>query len=202
MPKSYAHEPTEFVPGEIDDKVMLSIGKLIRAFAEIEDRIFVYLCLLAEVSETRGVVLFGSVPLQKKLEMAEYLAQTTGQKITDIHRAVFNDTFKEALSLRNTVAHATFLGVEPKEGRLVFLTNKTSAPEAGSARLTVEGWLPENIIRFAESSGQFLESIEHHLMLKPSLEKRRSTTLQAHPKARRPRSNSQKRGAPPQSSKA
>lgn len=200
MPKTYAHEPTDIVVSELDDETLLSIGRLIRAFAEIEDLVFLYLCGLAETSETKATILFASVPLQKKLEMAEYLAQTTGEQIVEMHRTLFDATFKEALQLRNTVAHGVFLGKDPKEHRLLFLTNKTSPPVGTAARVAVEGWLADNIKQYSVAATTFIKELEAQLRLQPLRERRLLTTLQAHPKGRKPQSKKRRPDARPRSS--
>ena len=68
MPKSYSPESTHIKPTKINKETLAAIGRLIRAFAEIEDLLTLHICNLTSVPA-----------MSKRLEIAEYFAKTAGR---------------------------------------------------------------------------------------------------------------------------
>ena len=79
MPKSYSPESTHIKPTKINKETLAARGRLIRAFAEIEDLLTLHICNLTSVPEGRIIVLLGRTAMSKRLEIAEYFATTAGR---------------------------------------------------------------------------------------------------------------------------
>lgn len=80
------------------------------AFAELDDLLTLCICNLAEINESRAVVLLGRTAISRKLEMAGYLANLYGPWITKLQNDTFkNEAFTNCLKCRNTVAHGSLL---------------------------------------------------------------------------------------------
>ena len=131
MPLTYYPDELSIQPAKLDDDALLQIGRLIRAFAEIEDIVTLYLFQLAQVSESPGLVMMGRTPLSAKLGSAEYLAKMYGGTVADLHAKVFTPTFYDGLRCRNTVAHGVLLG--RSDLGWAFLTADTLAPQVPMA---------------------------------------------------------------------
>ena len=69
----YSATPSNLTQALIPDEGLISIGHLVRAFAEIDDLILLYICGLAEINESCVVVLLGRAPGAATLDMAETL---------------------------------------------------------------------------------------------------------------------------------
>ena len=110
MAKTYGTEPTALKPTKLSKKVLADIGRLIRAFAEVEDIVSIYLAQLAGLTESKSTIILGRMQLRSRIEMAGVLATQTGKQITEIHKAAFSEAFWDALFCRNTVTHGVLMG--------------------------------------------------------------------------------------------
>lgn len=191
MPKTYGSGSSPPKQIDLPESTLTDIGRLVRAFAEIEDLVFLYICGLADISESRATALIGGVPLQRRIDMAGYLAKMTGKKITAIQKTIFDKTFEEIRSCRNTVSHGKYLGVEDSGG-FAFLTQKRDDPIGESAIQIVESYHPEIISQFAKMAVEAVPKIEKLLKLEASRQERVSKPLRPHKKFR-PR-NTKKKG--------
>lgn len=180
-PKPKADERSDLFPVEIDDETHKHIGRLIRAFAEIDDMVTLYICNLAEISESRAVILLGRTPISTKLKNALYLAKMTGEEITKLHKHVFDEAFYMANKCRNALAHGAFMGAD-KDGRLAFLTSDAIDPVDDAAVMTVMSFRPDTIKAYADSVVEALPRMEKVLKLESLRKKRRAGGLGAHPK--------------------
>lgn len=183
MAKTYSSAPVSLKPTNLDGATLLNIGRLVRAFAEIEDLITMYICHLAEINESRGLVLLGKTNISKKLEIAEYLAKMTGKKITSLHGQLFNEGFRDAKNCRNAVAHGVLMGVS-EDGRLAFLTSTASDPVEMSAMQEVISYEPKDIKIHAELAERAIPLLEEHLKLGPWRKRRLERPLLPHRKFR------------------
>ena len=184
MPKVYSSTPTELQPTTIDDDTLLQIGKLVRATAEIEDLITLYICCLAEISASKAIVLLGRTAVTRRLEIAEYLAGMVGPHVTKLHNDNFNAAFSDVLSCRNAVVHGVLMGITP-EGRYAFLTAKTVETTIPSAFQIVESYLPSDIKTFAAMAEEAIPILETNLKLQPLRAERLQRPLVPHRKGRR-----------------
>jgi hypothetical protein len=178
MPKSYSPECTHIKPTNINKETLAAIGRLIRAFAEIEDLLTLHICNLTSVPEGRIIVLLSRTA-------------TAGANALAAHKNVFNRTFQDALGCRNAVAHGTLLG-RTQHKELTFLTAKTEVPTGTANLLVVESYLPKNIIAYAKMAELAVPLIEKNLMLQALRQARLRKPLSPHPKGLRQQSGKQK----------
>lgn len=198
MAKHYASEAEKLIPFTLKNKTLIAIGRLVRAFAEIEDLVKLFICNLAEISESRMIVIMGRTPLRTLINTSEYLAQMQGEKVLNLHKSVFTPEFFEALSCRNSVAHGVLLGAD-KHLQLAFKTTDTLKPEEDAAIVVVRAYHSDLIAQYAEYAERAIPTIRTTLKLETLLEKRREAVLAPHPKGLKQSKNSAKQKLPPQS---
>jgi len=186
MAKTYG---TEYEPLEacvIDDDTLQSIGRLVRAFAEIEDIITLYIIDLAEISEAKAIIMLGRMPITRRLDIAKTLAHVTGEKITKLHEKLFNPMFFDVLACRNDVTHGTLMG-RTGEGRLAFLTSKTDPQIDGKLHQDVSTYTPHDIKGLAKAAEDAVPILETQLKLQASRQERLDKPLVPHRKGRKKR---------------
>ena len=181
MAKIYSSTPVKLKQARLTIKVLTSIGRLVRACAELDDILTLYICSLAEVSESHGAILLGRTPVSKKVEIAQYLAKMRGKIITEVHGNLFNTRYDEAIECRNVVAHGVFRG-KGEDGRLYFRTSKSDEPIGKAAGKRVYGYTPNTINAIAISAEKLVPIFEKTLMLSALREKRLQQPVGAHPK--------------------
>ena len=164
MVRFYGNKEEQLTATTLPTKVLADIGRLIRAFAEIEDLITLYICNLAEINQSRALILLGKAAITRRLEMAEYLAQMTGPEITAEHGKIFNSDFRDALECRNCVAHGVLLG-KTDDGRYAFLTDKTATPNNESATQIAISYEAKSISTYAIVAQRAIPQIETRLKL-------------------------------------
>ena len=191
MSRSYSAETQALSPAKLPRKTLADIGRLVRAFADIEDLVNLYICNLAQISESRALVLLGKAALTRRLEMAEYLAQMTGVEIATLQKQLFNSIFREALECRNSVVHGILLGKTAEE-EYAFLTSKTEPPTGASAIQVAITYNAESISGYARLAEDAVPKIEKLLKLEGRRAKRLQQPLLPHRKARPPRKPSSK----------
>ena len=138
MAITYGTEHETLQPSDLSDADLLSIGRLVRAFAGIEEIVSIYVSILAQVPPKTLVLILGKVALRRRLDMAEALATLDGEDELKRFKVAFPLDFYQALDVRNAVAHGIFLGVD-RLGHLSFLTEKTERPEDGETIQVVHG---------------------------------------------------------------
>lgn len=184
-----ANQPSKLSRTTISDETHADIGRLIRAFAEIDDMLTAHISDLAHTSESRGSVLLGRSPISTKIAVALYLAKMEDQTAIDVHNSVFDaDEFKHSLKCRNAVAHGALLG-ENENGELSFLTTTTLNPDNDAASMEVLSYTPDRIKACANAMTDAVPRIEKVLKLSALRERRLLRSLEPHPKGQ----NQQKR---------
>ena len=181
MTDVYSPKETKLTPAIIPQDALIAIARLVRAFAEIDDLINLYICCLAQITEGQAVVLLGRTPASTKLNTALYLGKMTSKKLTQIHNNTFNAGYRSCRKCRNAVAHGVFLG-ETDEGRLAFLTSETTEPTNESAIQIVISYNVEAITEFADLAEASIPIIIKRLQLGPLRDRRLGRPLQPHRK--------------------
>jgi|CXWL01.1.fsa_nt_gi hypothetical protein len=183
MPLAYSSKPSKLKPTTLSSDVLASIGRLVRAFAEIDDLITLYICNLAEISESRAVVLLGRTQASTKLDIAAYLAKMTGVKITALHSEIFGSGYREYRKCRNAVAHGVLLG-ETEDGQFAFLTSETAEPDA-TDKATIQvvySYSAQIIAIYAQRAEEAIPVITENLKLSSLRQTRLERPLQPHRK--------------------
>lgn len=170
-------------PYTLSDDQLLAIGRLIRACAEIEDIINLYLCDLADIGLGQAIILLGRMSASSKLKIAETLASIEGGDASAIHKECFdNDHYFDIVRCRNTVTHGILLGKD-EAGLIAFQVQETLGVEGTKIMLGVNAYDERAFKAFADQAEDVIPQLEARLKLQPSREKRRTQALDPHPKA-------------------
>ena len=160
MGKRYASRSAKLTPAKLTTKIFASIGRLVRACAEIEDLVTLYASYLAQVSVGHTIVLMGRTPMRTRIEIAGRLAALNGK--SKQHKSIFNWPFDEIIDCRNAVAHGSLLGLTPGK-KLAFLTSRTLTPTGTAVLQAVEAYSEKNITAFAKKAERKVSQIEKRL---------------------------------------
>ena len=199
MPHSYGATHVTTQPIVLGDDVLASVGRLIRAFAEIEEIITLFISALARINQSQAVIVLGRAQLARKIAMAEQLATIAGGQHLERYKACFNTAeFKDAHTCRNIMAHGILLGVD-NEGMLAFLTDKTDAPEGSSTIQLVASYKPEAIAGWSKWAASNIVPIATALGLPTWLKRHQPQALRPHRNGRIPKGSGGKSKTPPQS---
>lgn len=180
----YGGKSETLQPCEIDQESMKAIGRLIRAVAEIEYIISLYIGARCRLSTSQLVVLLGRTAISKKLEIAAYLAKMAGEERADRFEMVFDSNFALLLKIRNAVAHGVLMGLD-SEGAYNFLTTDTDAPDDGVALQLVLAFDPTSLANAAINAERFVDYALDQLALRASRDISIQQPLRPHRKAAR-----------------
>jgi hypothetical protein len=200
MPPTYSATPTNLHPAKLDDRALLAIGRLVRACAEMEDLVNLFICNLAGISESQMVVLMGRSAITRRVEIAEYLAKMKGPGATKLADWAFNPGFWETLQVRNAVAHGVLLGLTD-EGTWSFLTSKIEPPTGDAASLVVASYSTPYLEALGAAAEASIPLLEKHLQLETQRAARQGKPLSPHRKAQPQRKPSAKRARQPRPSR-
>jgi hypothetical protein len=202
MPNTYGHDHRELKPATLDEATLVAIGRLIRAFAEYEEILTLFIGALGKLNSSQLVILLGRTALTRKMDMAENLAKIAGGEHFHRYDATFNTpSFSDWHLCRNAVAHGILLGVD-HEGYLAFLTDKTDQPKGSSTIQIVASYLPDTIQKTAAQAEANSAVFAQALGLQSWLKKHQPQALLPHRKGRKPSARHDKQPPPPQSSEA
>lgn len=159
MSHSYGATHSTTQPTSLNDDVLVSIGRLIRAFAEIEEIVTLFISALAKLNQSQAVIILSRAQLTRKLAIAEQLATIAGEQHLERYKACFATvSFKNAQECRNIMAHGILFGLG-EDGLLAFLTDKTDAPEGQSTIQLVASYHPDTIASWAKWAADSVEPI-------------------------------------------
>lgn len=186
MPSTYGHDRKELKQALLDDDTLAGIGRMVRAFAEFEELLTLFIGALAKLNQSQLVIILGRAALTRQMDMAENLAKIAGGKHLESYNATFNTThFRDWHTCRNAVAHGTLLGVDD-EGYLAFLTDKTDLPQGSSTVQIVVSYLPAYIRGMSKDAEAAVEPFARMLGLQSWLRRYQTQALLPHRKGRRP----------------
>ena len=183
----YAEESTDIEVADLPVEALLCVGRIIRAVAEIENIVTLYLSTLAKLSDGHAVILFGREGYAKKIELARKFASAHGQeKLDEFKLHLENDAIKNVMEMRNVLAHGSYLG-RTGDGRWAFQTVRQL--ELRSTEVVVEAisFGDQDFEHCAATSEELVEILETELRVKGARHQRRSGALGRHTKARTPR---------------
>ena len=184
MTKTYGADSTPIKPTKIPSGMYLSIGRLIRAFSDIEDSLNVYISGLVHVQEAGVVILLGRTPISAKLKMALSLSKLHNKETVDQTNAMFFDqAFKDAKTCRNAVAHGVLLGQWGTPRKYAFLTDTQLEPSDFNMRREVVSYEAADVKHYADMAVTRSEEISKYLKLDAWREKRFLQSLLPHRKS-------------------
>jgi hypothetical protein len=197
MRSTYAPIGSELKPYKLTQKELRDIGRLIRACAEIEDIISLYLFKLANLPEGAGAVLMGRTPASARLKVLETFSLSKGGEALDLYRQAFdNDNYRAITRCRNTVAHGLLLGLTERK-EIAFQVQELQGVDGHEAIVSVNAYSREAFGIMADQAEQIIPQMEHVFGLATLREKRRSQALDPHMKAQGKGKQKAKRERPP-----
>lgn len=174
MDQEYSKVGTTLKPVVLTDEIHLAMGRLIRAFAEIEDIISLHLCNVADITEGQLLFLLGKAGIQDKLAKAEALAKAQGGEVHRVTVDCFdNDVFRAMLRCRNVVAHGLLLG-QTEAGKIAFRTSNVTGVDSIGIGAEVATYDPTAFRQFADIADSCVEQIEGPLRVKELRDERRA----------------------------
>lgn len=184
MPSTYGSDQKTVQPIELDDSVLASIGRLVRAFAEIEELVTLFIGALAKLNQSELVIVLGRAALSRRIEMAVDLAKLDGgQHARKFIESFKSSEFRDMHVCRNAVAHGTLMGVDD-DGMLAFLTDKTDSPLGNSSVQLVACYHPKTIKALSEAAANSIEPVAKGIGLQSWLKRYQPQALQPHRKGR------------------
>jgi hypothetical protein len=197
MARIYPSEKATVKPSELPDDIVLSIGKLVRACAEMEDILDLFICGLAEISESKATILLGRTAVTRRVEIALELAKLRTDEAVTVHKKAFDSAFDDILYCRNVVSHGTFMGTS--EHGYVFRT-ALPGPTLTDQKLRLAVALPAQTIHDTAALATLRAAeLEEFLQVKEQRAERQTQSLSPHNKSQ-PLASA-KRPPPPQSSR-
>lgn len=186
MGRTYGDGHVELTPTALPDTTLADIGRLVRACAEIEDIVDLFISNLAEISEIRMAILLGKTAITRRITIAEQLAATRKDAASKVCSALFDEPYRDAIDCRNAVAHGSLLGSCPS-GLFYFLTSHLGGSSEQTTSRQVFAYAPHAIAEHAITAVHLVEKFEQLAKVGASRAERLQQPLAPHPKAQRRR---------------
>lgn len=169
-----------------------AIGRLLRAFAEFEDCLFLFICALSKLNESQGDAILSKNGYAQMLKIARQLAGFRDDAASKVWDAVFTPGLARITDVRNAITHGVYLG-KSTDGGIVFLTNGSvgSTPkDYGNVSYTLH---PHSLIAMAASLENHLPSVIAAFQIGPLRDRRYKLHPLPHPKAPPPPPHAKRR---------
>ena len=182
-----------------DGPTFESIGRLVRACADLEIVVDLYIARLCRLGEMEYYTLTGRTSLNGKISMAQSLAEQHGEaeKIKDVFTAPVTD----AIDARNLVSHGAYLGLADT-GLLLFATNRAVRDDGQRVGNLARGFSQGALNGHAEALSSALPEIIVTLQVGALLRTVTQAPISPHPRSRPATSRRAAREAQPGSSRA
>jgi hypothetical protein len=182
MRKVYSTQGSGLHPATLPDEALLAVGRLVRAFAEMEDILNMFLWNVAGISELQAIVLTGGLPVSKKMDLAKAFAIQAGEEPTKVYQKVFGDEMFGLIQWhRNIVAHGYLLGKTDK-GEFAFKTSTWLPEHKGKVGFQVVCLPLEAIEHYASAAENAIPLMVDFLKFQPLRETRRKQGLRPYNK--------------------
>ena len=183
MTKVYHATVPAIKPALLDARAYAAIGRLVRSCSDIEDYLTLYICRLMNLSESKGRVLLGQMPVSAKVKVAERAAQLNGIEEEQVFAEWFDvEEFLGIFQARNAVAHGILLGVTDAD-EFVFRTSTVLSLDTKSSSWESLAFSSEMLENRADAANIGLENMPVALGLQTLLQKRQRLILGPHPKS-------------------
>jgi hypothetical protein len=183
MPPTYSAKASSIRPYKLTNDQLTAMGRLIRAFAEIEDIVNLRIALLARTSTANVAIFLGRAGLANRLKILKLLSEGEGLQAEELFAQTFdNPAFLDLHSARNTLAHGRLLGLD-EAGRITFQVIEPSAIDSDAVHLTAYAYSPELLADLAQRAEGLIPQMETDFGLTALRETRRAQALGPHSKA-------------------
>lgn len=183
MTRTYSPKPSGLQPFTIPPDQMLSMGRIVRACAELEDILTLFLCGLADIGEGQATFLLGRTAISQKLEITAAFARSHGgDKEKRFKQCFESEVFKDIIRCRNLIAHGVLLGLSD-EGMITFRTIATDGADSRGVRMEAVSHRLDHFENVAKIAELAVTELEAYLNVQPLREIRRQQSLERHSKA-------------------
>jgi hypothetical protein len=179
-------------PVKLSKPALLAIAQIVRASADLEDVINLWICKLTKLSQSKATVILGRSNISTKLEIAEALANICGE--IELHKIIFDQNMANLLRCRNAVAHGHYIG-KAKSG-WIFSTSVTLGYEGDQVAKRAEAYSTRTLATVASVSAGRIALMDDILGLKPLRDKRQTQRLPEYQPGRKRKKASSKRKPP------
>jgi hypothetical protein len=183
--KDYGAKRTWLKNEPLPDDVLLSIAKLVRAWAEIEHVVELYLKELTSLTDSQLLLVLGRQPISLKMALAAKLAKLKGKRAYKRYQKAFLEDdgwMGIGLKYRNVVAHGRYVGIDT-DGKYCFVTKDIIEYTKGRADTEAHAFLPQTLRGMALFSEAMPFLLITALKLESLHEKSTPRLLGPHPKA-------------------
>lgn len=169
---------------KITEDAFVAIGRIVRACADLEDVLNLWICKLSGLSEAASTAILGRTNISTKKSLALALAKLKGEAFVELHNTAFDDNMSRLLTCRNAVAHGAYTG-RTDDGKWSFLTATTVAYENGGLSKQSLAYSTEALAQIANAGTIKIGAMDRLLGLKPWRDKRQWQDLAVHPEDQR-----------------
>lgn len=196
MGPSYPHEIKNVTDEPLSDADLLSIARIVRGVAEMENCIECFIAKVAGVSETQAQMLLGRSQLNNKITAARNLAALRTDKAVDHFLAIDTPEFRASIAVRHAIAHGVYIG--KIDGKPAFRTNQFDFDaDKKQLQTNIVSYDSKYLAQLAEFLSFLVPRAEDVLRVRALRGKRLQQDLQPHPKARKPSSKTKGAQPPP-----
>ena len=173
MAKSYVWEGKTLEPCTLDDRTLLAMGRLIRAFAELEDIATLWLGRLSGLDDAMMALFMPRAALSNKVTMAQRIAKNAEDADLLHRRAFASEEWILAAKMRNVAAHGVLIGKQ-EDGSLAFRTADSEDLDGGKVAFKIVSIPPDMWEHVALAAENAIPRIERAL----GVQKRRQENRQ------------------------
>lgn len=181
---SFPGPPSELKSEPLSGDALLSIGRLVRGVAELENCIDCFIMMLAEISEAKAVILLGRQGINSKIDLCFHLARIRDDNALDHFKHIFTDELRAIIKARNVVSHGCHIG-NSSDGEMVFSSSEAHLSEGSSYAVNVYGYKLELLQLYADLIENAIPTIEGVLQISEIRQNRVKQKLRSHPKAQK-----------------
>ena len=186
MGYEYSDSQSEIHPYELDLGDHTVIGQIIRACAEIENIVTLWLCKVAQLDEGQLIFLAPRMQITAKIEAAGKFTKFRGGEWAEMHKEAFcHEDFQALIKCRNVIAHGSLLGKDDDDYLAFRVTDYLGEKSGDGITVEVIAYSFEKLVTFAALAQVWVGQLESNLKLEASRKKRRAQPLGSHPKAKR-----------------
>ncbi|WP_321327665.1 hypothetical protein [uncultured Parasphingorhabdus sp.] len=168
----------------MDDASLHATGILIRACAEIEYTLEVYIACHCSLNGSSTSLLASPLAMRRKLEIGGYLTAMTSDENKVAWDSIFSKEFDEIIQCRNAIAHGVLFGIDD-DGLYNFKTARTDIPSDGKAINLVRGYHRDFIMEAARKAKFLAADLPDLLSIRTSFDKSLEGPLLPHRKAQK-----------------
>ena len=170
----------------MDDVSLHAAGILIRACAEIEYTLEVYIACNCSLNGSSTSLLVSPLAMRRKLEIGGYLTAMASDENKAAWDSIFTKEFDEIIQCRNAIAHGVLFGID-EDGLYNFKTARTDIPSDGKAINLVRGYHRDFIMGAAKKAKLLAAELPDLLSIRTSFDKSLEGPLLPHRKAQKKR---------------